>query len=76
MPLCKIRTSRLTYREIYRINGPIGFPIVGLLKLLRCDFPTTSRYFIPCSWSLEVYVPERSLADCDFAAGPYSRFPK
>ena len=51
MPLCKIRTSRLTYREIYRINGPFGFPIVGLLKLLRCDFPATGRYLNPCFWS-------------------------
>ena len=62
MPLCKIRTSRLNYREIYRINGPFGFLIVGLLKLLRCDLPTTGRHLMPCFWS-DMQIEAAALSD-------------
>jgi hypothetical protein len=62
MPLCKIRTSRLTYPEIYRINGPFGFLIVALLKLVRCDFPTSGRYLVPCFWP-DMQVAADALSD-------------
>jgi hypothetical protein len=62
MPLCKIRTSKLTYQEIYRINGRFGFLIVALLKLLRCDFPTSGRYLLPCFWS-DMQVADDTLSN-------------
>ena len=61
MPLCKIRTSRLSYGEIRRICGLFGFPLVAFLKLIRCDFPSPGRYLMPCFWQ-DMQVPANSLS--------------
>jgi hypothetical protein len=63
MPLCKIRTSRLTFREIYRICGPYGFPLVALMKVVGRDFPAPDRYLSPCFWSDMQVSPESLSAE-------------
>ena len=62
MPLCKIRTSRLTYREIYRICGAYGFPLVTLLKMLRRDVPSPECYLAPCFWA-DMHISPDGLSD-------------
>ena len=61
MPLSKLRTSKLSYGEIRRICGLFGFPLVALLKLIRCDFPSSGRYLMPCFWQ-DMHVPAESLS--------------
>jgi hypothetical protein len=61
MPLCKIRTSKLSYGEIRRITGIYGFPLVAFLKLLRVDFPSSGRHLMPCFWQ-DMQVPADALS--------------
>ncbi|MEY2562274.1 MAG: hypothetical protein QOH88_467 [Verrucomicrobiota bacterium] len=61
MPFCKIRTSRLSYAELRRITGLFGFPVVSLLKLIRCDFPVRGEYLMPCLWR-DMQVPAEALS--------------
>src|SRR3954447_7396355 len=62
MPLCKIRTSRLTYRELYRVSGAYGFPIVAFLKLFRRDLPNPGHYLAPCFWA-DMQISAEALSD-------------
>ena len=61
MPFCKLRTSRLSFREISRICGSPGFLYVALLKLIRCDFPNRGSYLTPCYWN-DMQVASESLS--------------
>lgn len=63
MPLCKIRTSKLSYREIRLIHGFPGFLVVAFMKVLRCDLAHAGRYVMPCLWEDMRVAPETLSAD-------------
>lgn len=58
MNFCKIRTSKLNYREIWRIYGFLGFPIIAFLKMLHLNLPGDELYCVPCLWSHMNISPE------------------
>ncbi len=81
MPFCNIRTSKLSYAELRRITGIFGFPVVALLKLVRCDFPVRGEFLRPCLWRDMQIAPEalspeaRAHIDAVHVALPPSKAP-